>query len=127
MSGPESSAPAKSGGKITLWKLFIWSLWLASFYAPYRLLVVRPDVGTLCGIGNLSQGVVYEVLRQTKDPMGGDVGYLVQARTLPASDNKDARPSEPRWYDLPTNPPAAHFIVVELYGKPHLMKSPEGQ
>lgn len=126
MSGPGEAAPAKGGSKVKPSVVLLFVLWnvlslAGTFWWGDR---VR---GTLRGINHLEQGVVYEVLHQTKDAMGGDVGYLVHARMLPAADNKDAKPGEPRWYDLPANPPAAHFIVVELYGKPHLMKSPEAQ
>lgn len=126
MSGLGEAAPAKSGGKMKLGTILLFVLW--SFALTYSgFLWADRAKGTLRGIGNLEQGVVYEVLHQTNGAMGGDVGYLVHARTLPATDNKDAKPSDPRWYDLPASPPAPHFIVVELYGKPHLMKSPDGQ
>lgn len=126
MSGPGESAPAKVGSKMKPGVVLLFVLWNAvSFVGAWWWM--DGARGTLRGISNLEQGVVYEVLHQTAEAMGGDVGYLVHARTLPSADNKDAKPGDPRWYDLPANPPAAHFIVVELYGKPHLMKSPDGQ
>ena len=127
MSPGEGAPPsARGGSKMKPSVVVLFLLWnVVSFYGAWWWM--DRAKGTLRGVGNLEQGVVYEVLHQTKDAMGGDVGYLVHARMLPATDDKDAKPGDPRWYDLPNAPPANHFIVVELYGKPHLMKTPEAR
>ncbi len=126
MSGPDAGSPAKSGGKMKLGTVLLFVLWnVASFFGAWWL--VDRAKGTLRGVEDLKQGIVYEVLAQTKDSMGGDIGYLAELRSLPPRDAHDEKPGDPRWYALPSAPPDKHFVVVVIYGKQHLMKDPEGR